>query len=360
MANQVKNEIWKTRPTYSSPAKISIDSPVVDDKNCGQDWSEIEIRQPYKSIDMYVEVLPQLNTYGIDGLGNAMGAERAKITHEWVEKGIVDEVIDRAEALLEEYNMDSQNQNAIQGYIDNAIKYLERATEIWKWWDGEFVPYGTPWQPKGPQGHPHYFVSVMESPHWPLSRHGARGCGSDPGSLSTVPTSKLDYVHPRPLENAPDIWPDFLTIRCPNNTEQVGHEHDANLYAELILSAIAHARCAAEAAAAVGIFYKNKARVSGKILAPKVSKFPSSGSKIYAPGPGGGLGGKGAGSYAVQPGEPHPPIIEPPEGGVGGGIPGPEEPHVPSDTSKPTKKKKDNTLLIAGAAAVGLFLFGKK
>ena len=66
-----------------------------------------------------------------------------------------------------------------------------------------------------------------------------------------------------------------------------------------------------------------------------------------------------AGDYTtLQPGEPRAPDVEPPEGGIGGAIPGEDG----SMTSKTTKsaKKKDNTLLIAGAAVAGLFLFSRR
>jgi hypothetical protein len=322
-----------------------MESIVLDGWGCGQNWGEIEVRQPYKGIDVYVEILPRLPGAIREDLVADLGHyERARIAREWVEDGMVDGAIEHAEDMLDRYNMDASNREAIQAYIKKALVYFENAQALWNYWSRRFVPGKTPADPmKAPN-----MVHVAGSPHWMLTSRAYPGCTEEMSwpDLGLIPVTQLDgnYGGGR----------DFLDVACPHKHEILAHHSDANVYYDLVVAAIMNARCASEAAAAVGLFYKNRSRISGKIKTPTKSKTNlGSAINIYAPG---GVK-QGPGAYApLQPGEPQPPII-----GAPAPEPGPEEPQIPEgDTKAARAKKKDNTILIAAAAGAALLIFGRK
>lgn len=356
MGSTVQNEIWDAKPEYTSPPKISVKSSPGRDWVCGRNWGEFEIRQPYKNIDVHSETVPAL-----EGINRAAlttpdpVTSHAGVVHGWVESGELDEAIGHAESMLDKYSMDAKNRAAIQEYVDRAVLYMERADRLWEFWADHFAPSGTPWQSHGEKGKTHYFVSVGEHPHWPLSYTAQPGCG---GKVDTgnIPVKDLPYVHSRPSKGAPDTWPDFMAIRCPGERALKAHEEDAKIYIDLVVAAFENARCASEAAAAVGVFYKNRSRIAGQILKPDIPKTKyGAGVNIYAPS------GEthGPGNYApLQPDEPQPPQIRQPD-------PAPEDPtpgEIPEIVPKPaaTKKKKGNTGILLGAAAVGVFILSRR
>lgn len=393
--NLGSKSIWDTRPEFSKPSLPSFSTPVLNGIGaCGSYWDFVEIRQPYKNIDKYVESLPKIISVGREDLDTDTATDRAKIIRHWVSiDGLTHDVISAAESMYEKYKriIDQKNSKAIKAHIDLAWKYANNAKKLWDWWANKYVSIRTPlfeeiditvsedseWLKKNYAAFLLHFggwakknkdkkvplANANYKIHWPLSEAKYAGCDQD---------------YPYPNLGVAEYGANFkdVFVNCPESYEFDAHYHDAQLYCDLVIASVAHARCATEASAAVGILYKNKATVSGKILPTQGPGLTDSASGWVLATKKPSISDTGSGIYA-PPSEPDSdaPIIEPPvteDGAPESGIE--EDDTIPDigiegdgivepDTAPETKKvskKKDNTMLIAGVAAVGLLLMMKK
>lgn len=318
--------IWKNHPKYSRPAAIKALSPI-SSKRCGSNWGAMDIEVPYKSVNQFKESLPKLP---FKRFGNNNGAEaykQAGVANEWLKSGKLGDVVDQATEMLDKYKISGSNKTAIKGYIQRAKDYAARANTLWNWWLILYVPGGAPTDPNDAflmqslhQVDKLIDVIAIGAPHWPLNEqyYGPRGeDGKGICKGNTFPSTKTWQT-----DTASGL--DYRTLACPHLHEVQGHRDDAILYRDLIVAAINNARCAAEAAAAVGVYEKNKAKSKSTLTIqydPKPAKKPP---VIGAPAP---------------------------------EAPAPEPSPIPTPPQK--TKKKDNTLLIAAAAAA-LLILGKK
>ena len=299
-------------PTAKSPAAGRSDRP------CGADWDiPVEIRAPYKNVDKFVNMLPMVYSL-YEALSDDLETSLPIMVTSDFRSAVID-AIDGAAEMLDEYNdagfMDGKNRSAIQKMIDRARSYVDHASKLKNYWKSEY------------SSHP-----GKAPPGWPLEQELAgNGCeykaAPEKGGIFT-------FTQDGPGE---------VNFTCPTTTDKDNHEADRTTFFKLMEAAVRNARCAQEAAAAVGTYYRNKdsydSQPGGGAVkyAPKKAELPKMGvAKMPAiPPPGAG-----------EPEEEPPVIEEEPE----------EEPPPPPPAKK---KKKDNTLLIAGAAALGLLMLKK-
>lgn len=291
------------RPVFDYiPTKPTEDSPAVAG-TCGREWySATPVRAPYKKVDKFVNNLPPIHHDAA-----AMNDDINVSIPVLVKRDFQDDLRDAirgGEEILDNYvehgYMDEKNRKAIQSMFDRAAKYLENALSLQLYWAEHYTP--------DPQ---------RAATGWPLEQEEyGNGCDGkyapEEGEAYTFTAQGADTV----------------AFTCPSWNAFDDHRKDRKMFAVLMDSALVNCRCAQEAAAAVGTFYRNKEAYNEQYGGMKLLYDPK---KKKGP------------SLKVAPREPTPPGI--PE--IGEEMPAPEA---------PAKKKKDNTLLIAGAAALGILL----
>jgi len=299
------------------------------DNPCGTSWhDQLEVRAPYKNTDKYLTVLPIMMEMGpyfttkstADHKGTEPDLEASLPS--LVEQSVHNEIkegIDGAQEWLDKYDdegyIDSKNRSSIQGIINRARKYYDHARALQNYWKDSYQPDPS----RGPRG-------------WPLqNEHFGSGCdykvAPDEGGIFTFGPGGAETVN----------------FTCPTQTALDQHNEDRLKYFKLLKAALVNARCAQEAAAAVGTYFRNKefydkqpgAGMSVK-YAPKKKAIPKMGVAKLVPE-----------TKPEPPPEPEPPVI-----------PEVDEEPEPEPTA-PAKKKKDNTMLIVGAAALGLLMLRK-
>lgn len=297
-------------PKMKSPGKGR------EDETCGADWDiNVEIRAPYKNVDKYLNVLPIIFAKYEALSGTLSDSLPIMVSRDF--QDALRDAIDGATELLFDYNnagyMDSKNRSSIDAMIDKARKYFEYALALQNYWESYSSDPG-----KGPVG-------------WRLEDELARdGCeykaAPEKGGIFTMTKDGAKTVN----------------FTCPTDTDKDHHESDRQTFFKLMEAAMRTCRCAQEAAAAVGSYFRNK--------------------EHYDSQPGAGMGVQFApkkaapkmGVAQMMPIEPEEePEEEPPE------IPEVEPEEEPPPPPPAKKKKKDNTLLIAGAAALGLLMLKK-
>lgn len=286
----------------------TIHSPV---SACGDNWwKDVRIRSPYKGTDLAFRTLPSL--------GEPSQVEQIDPEFLREMRGDLDRIGLFVSTHLEQLS-DRQRRN-IQTMLDRAAVYIDDAETIWNMWAAGFTT-----------------TTGGQVPPWALNDRPKGGINA--------------------------------------NIEE-GHKRDVDKWKKLVRSALRNLRCAEEVAKKATIRARNKERHQ------QGRRFGSNGL---------GLGGTNGVKKAqltpvsiipeasLQEGEidleeePIPdegPVLdeEPIDEEPVDEEPIEEEPVIPeesepeSDTSpaRPAKKKKDNTLLLAGAAAFGVLALSKR
>lgn len=312
-------------------------SPISDDV-CGKSWDQdVMVRVPYKGLNQNYTTLPAIN---VDRGGIVADLEKALpfvMAPQWnaqIAKAIAD-----AKYILTENNKihigDATNTNAINAIIDRADKYRKTAVGLIDYWK-------------------HWHTSSKEIGLWPLDRLWPVNCGNK------INGEKISYDSGLKVHN----------ITCPTGVDAAIRAMDRKRVRDLMVAALYNARCAQEGAAAVGVYYKNKKLFYGRqaVSGPntllynpqKRTTSPTIEASISASrfNQGGPSLGEDAPSFeeglSLDEGAPNLGEELTPEETV------PTE-TVPAETAPVTAppKKKDNTLMIVGAAAVAGLLMMK-
>lgn len=310
------------------------------DKVCGVDWeTEAQIRKPYKGVDQYVEVLPPVYHSFEASASNLNQSIPVLVSQDF--KSSIKSAISLAREILDEYreggNIDDGNFSAIGSMIDRAEKYYNFAVSLQDFWEnyssGIYIHNGI----------------TNHIGKWPLEQEEfGNGCGN-----MTYP-SQVDFYAGPQVGNVP--------LDCPQGYHVAWHKRDRVAFRQLMIAAIFNCRCAQEAAATVGIYNKNKksyysrhgaglglqyapkkkksSEINKSIISAKFSSSPGAEGDDAPPDFTGTLGSSGT---EIEPGTPGDP-------GSQGSSAGPE---------KVKRKKKDNSILIIGAAAIGFMLMKK-
>ena len=298
----------------------TIQSPI---SACGDNWwKDVRIRCSYKGTDIAFRTLPSL--------GEPMQVES-------IDPEFLDEIrgdIERVAIFVAEHldELSDRQKGNIEKLLARATAYVADAELIWKFWASGFTIPGD-----------------GQIPPWPLN-------GQPKGSI--------------------------------NGNIEEGHKKDADKWKRLVRAALRNLRCAEEVAKKATIRLRNKLRHQ------QGRRFAGNGLGGLAPeDPENGNGGPVFKQAAFSPATPDPdeegdselqggeidleeePIIDEEEEELAETDedpelpPDPEPPEEPipppivdedPEPKAPPKKKKDNTLLIAGAAALGVLALSKR
>lgn len=293
---------------------------------CGDNWwKDVRIRCPYKGTDIAFRTLPSLG-------------EPAQV--EMIDPGFLDEMRvdnERITIFVAEHfaELSDKQRTNIKTLLDRATAYIADAEQIWKLWASGFTTPGS-----------------GQIPSWPLN-------GQPKGSI--------------------------------NGNIEEGHKKDVDKWKRLVRAALRNLRCAEEVAKKATIRLRNKLRYA------QGRRFGTNGLGGIVPEENGNGGVEiftKTDFTPVSPGETMPQVeseatmpevsselqegeINLEESIVDEGeefleeeeideFPEPEPPDIPSPPvdeveGKPTSaKKKDNALLIAGAAALGVLALSKR
>lgn len=297
------------RPQFQAPTFPNQKSPSeAGTGKCGSSYHiQYEVRAPYKSADKYSNVLPV--AYSGTEIGqNDIEASLEEVSKEGFHSALKD-AIKGALEILQDYSkdgyIDDANRAVIIKMVNRANNYQSQAKEIRDWWETKYQP-----------------DSAVAVYGWPLTKDNVQGC------TSWAPNTGGVYVGGSGGATA-------LEFTCPTTADRDLHDADRLAYQQLLYAAMLNARCAQEAAATVGTYNRNKEFLEGLSGGMGLAKAPPKKT------PGGTITTK------VPPTSEHPEDPEP-------------EIDLEPETSKP-KKKKDNTLLLAGAAGLGLLILkGRK
>jgi hypothetical protein len=259
----------------------------------------------------------------------------------------IEDLIDDAADLRSAYGgdglIDQENSSAISKLITEARDHLKKAKKLKSHWSKAWISSDLP---KG----------------WPLENQWYNDKCEDRFAPETFQSFTMTPQGAQTTE-----------VVCPKEDLYRDHQADRLLYVDLVRSALLKARCAQEAAAAVGTYHRNKKEYEkgmkgsaatrlqmgmsdGVVDAHQLGIAPREPGPGYIPGIGIGNGGSDDPFDMPQPGEP------PSMGGEiddEDGLPEPDEEEAPKKKSK--KKSGGSGLLIAGAAVLGLLAFsGKK
>jgi len=347
-------------PRYSSPI------PGVDGL-CGSSYyDEVEVRVPYGGIDKYANRLP---AYALeiflarkpDNMEDPEFKQQLDYTLQLEVLNKIEDLIDDAADLRSAYAgdglIDQKNNAAIGKLLNEARDHLKKAKKLKSHWSKAWISSDLP---KG----------------WPLENQWY----NDKCENRFAPdTFEIFTMTPQGAQTSEQV--------CPEESIYRDHQADRLLYVDLVRSALLKARCAQEAAAAVGTYHRNKREYEkgmkssaatrlqmqgGSSSEPLEPSIDASGLIGRVPG---GAEPPPAGEDGTDDGFPFPGFPgEPPD--MGGGLEGDDDEGLPepddegvtgadedSATSKPKKSKKKSGgsgLLIAGAAVLGLLAFGGK
>lgn len=299
---------------------------------CGQSFHEVlEVRAPYQGVDQYVNALPIV--YGDIVLGSTDDSQFDNVLRLALQAAVREDIaegIEGAREMVKNYRrdglIDSDNNATINKMLNRAEDYLKKAARIQEFWEEDAYINN-----ELPQG-------------WPLDEPWYPNCENK----FAPQKAQIFVMTPKGAKTQ--------EVTCPSKDVYNDHELDRRLMVDLVQAALFNTRCAQEAAASVGTYNRNKKRF--------IDEQKKAGAK--------GLqteGDDGPPRVTIKTATIDPKLIP--------GIKDEDAPQIPSDddepaddestsdedglpepdTSKPKKKvkKKDNTLLLAGAAAIGIF-----
>jgi len=320
------------RPSFSEPKTPEMKSPApeISEKLCGVSWNDpVRVRVPFRNIDKYEVHLAPFGDMEImpDPMGDPDFIKTSRAVKKRLDDGSIGEFVYSAREMLEGYKkeglIDPKNYGIIDALIKRAGKYIDNGKRLWSYWATE---YFTP--------NSHYVVDG-----WPLDKmdifEGVVPAVSSLCGSKRAPET-VDHEFWNESKGARGDW-DIIKIGCPSAIDAHTHAGDRELFCRFGLAAVINARCAQEAATAVGIYNRNKKMQVGLGVKARVSERPEIGA----------LAAKMAKEKEFDPG-----LITPAEA-----VP-PELPELKPEEPKP--KKKDNTMLIVGAAALGILAVSKK
>ena len=292
------------RPNYNfEPKTPSTKSPIPGKTGdtCGIDWHlNIEVRVPYKHIDNFVNVLPIIHQEYAAIDSDLSISLPILLGGEF--QGKLQAAVTGAREILNTYTdggyMDTKNRNAILVMVNRAQSYLSKAKALQKYWD-------------------EYSSDPGKGPGWPLSMATmGNGCEHEvapkKGSIFTMSGG----------------GPAVVEFVCPTQQSKSNHSVDRAMFYKLMRAALYNCRCAQEGAASVGTYNRNKEVFNSRASVGGVMQAPA----------------------AVKP------KFGIMQATVGAG----DEPdNEPAEEPEAPKKKKDNTLMLVGAAAIGLLMLKK-
>ena len=325
-----------------SPQSPAGESPIpaVTDA-CGSTFHmKQEVRAPYKGVDKYINVLPVV--IGDLTIMSSIASEFDNVLDLAMSFSVINAIhtaIDDAREMKDQYRKDgyieSKNNATIGQMIVRAEDYIKKARRIRDFWDDAYVGQNLP------QG-------------WPLDVKWYSNC-EDKFAPDTIEVLTMT-----------DEGPKMQEVTCPKKEYYDDHEADRILYVQLIQSALLNARCAQEAAAAVGTYNRNKEEYQ-KTVGAKQKKLQQAAPSGPSPDPidSTRLAVMSTSPMPIEPGdeppiedappiEDEPPVVD--DEDEEGGLPEPDE----GEAKPVAKKKKDNTILIVGAAALGFLMLGRK
>ena len=354
MARLYPNE-KSSSPRYKSPI------PGIDGL-CGTSYyDEIEVRVPYGGIDKYINRLP---AYPLeiflarkpDKMEDPEFKQQLDYTLQLEVLNKIDDIIDDAADLRSAYAgdglMDQENSSAISKLLNEARDHLNKAKKLKSHWSKAWISSDLP---KG----------------WPLDRQWFNDQCIDRFAPETFEVFTMTPQGAQTTE-----------VVCPEKDLYRDHQADRLLYVDLVRSALLKARCAQEAAAAVGTYNRNKKEYEKGMkgsAAKRLQMMQGAPSEPLDP-----IDATRLGISIVGPGDGPPPPTDPPgttpfpmpQPGdpppMGGGFddedglpePEPEDEEEEEEAPAPKRSKKKgggSGLLIAGAAVLGLLAFsGKK
>lgn len=261
-----------------------LDSPVPIVETCGESFAQnVRVRVPYRDMSAYEAQLPPIMS--------AMPVEGAALSQ-------IEAAIELAQATIDGRNpdvpaqlilggttheqgdllvvVDRPNYDAIRHLLDRARYFLGRAQTLWDWWANDWRPEIQRIIDQRP-GAPMSIPEARErlAIRWPLDRtiadmtkdvageqgrYGAACAQATPGEWAGQDDA------PQALPGG-EPWVDLSTtpvpgmataVRCPSNTDRHLHAADRELYRRLAGAALMWARCAQEAAYAVGLYRLNE------------------------------------------------------------------------------------------------------
>jgi len=296
------------RPQFSAPVLPSMESPSsTSSSKCGTNYHiPFEIRAPFKSTDKYSTTLPI--AWSETSIGSVNISDSLPVALKGSFHVALKAAIEGAREILGKFDdegyIDTANRTKINQMLARSEEYIQRAKEIREWWDEQYRP-----DPDAPiYG-------------WPLSEDNVDGC------QGFAPSKGGAYV------SLPGQGMTNIEFTCPTPEDAEKHDADRESYRGFLYAALVTARCAQEAAAAVGTFNRNKEYAE-----------QLSGGMVLAQGAG---GGSSPGKTLATGNPPKSRPEDPSEDG---------EPEVEVTPESKPKKKKDNTLLMVGAAGLGFLL----
>jgi hypothetical protein len=322
-----------------NPAVPSQKSPVpgYEGETCGDSWHfDVEVRKPYSYTDEFSVILaglagaelaspvefggdPVFYRGPLEAAYKLLDSDTFENSHRAAQFGL--------DGWVAEGYVGETNRKAIQKMLDRAIKYFNQAAELKQYWFGYMSDPNIP------------FMGVGMG--WPLwERIEDRWDGTC--EFRRAPKKgTVSYT----VEGAGDVSDSYT---CPSQEKVDEHNADAITMQKIALAAVKNLRCAQEALYVVGFYEKNKEIRTG------IKKgAPTRGTSRLGILPSGGLKKATLIPLDLEPDvEPGAPVIPEPD----------PEPPTTTDpgVEAPAPKKKDNTLLIVGAAAVALLVLGKK
>lgn len=272
---------------------------------CGDNWwKDVRVRAPFKGTDRAYRTLPSLG-------------EPSQVEH--VDPEFLEEILgdhERVTKFVEKHfnTLSDRQRKNVSLMLDRCKHYIAAATLIWKSWASGFTT-----------------SNVGQVPPWPLN-------GQPKGAI--------------------------------NGNIEEGHKRDVERWKKLVRAALRNLRCAEEVAKKATIRARNRRRHK------EGRRYGGVGEAIAAQDHGM--------SYAPAPTEPPPPEDELDEGEIdleslptiGIDLSEDEDPTIAEEPlfeeeaeaieieetlpPAPAKKKKDNTLLVAGAAALGVLVLARR
>lgn len=347
----------------TSPPQFDSPVPGVESVCGAKYYDEIIVRAPYMNTNRHARKLtayPVEITFGNKppSMDSPEFDKQLKYALEKSTLNLIDEVINDAYDMLTEYVtggfIDSKNITAIDNLISEARSQITKAKKIDNHWRN-------------------YWISPQVTKGWPLENQWLNDNCENRFAPDTYEAFTMTPQGAKMTEQT-----------CPAESVYWDHQKDRLLYVDLVRGALLRARCAQEAAAAVGTYHRNKKEYEKEMKVSAATRLQmrggSSSGTLEPPLDASGLVGLIPGDAEPPPadgaddGFPFPGYPGEPPGMGGGleeddeGLPEPDDEDITSadgdsSTSKSKKSKKKgggSGLLIAGAAVLGLLAFGGK
>lgn len=248
-------------------------SPVTGVGVCGTSYNRsVDVRSPYQQIDRYgVTLQPVMSqapttAASLVSIALTIASAQAMIDGEDTQVRVRLKLggLPQDEGAVWSIT-DAANRNAIQDLIDRAKFYLGWARALWDYWANDWRPKVVGFT-KRAGGRPPNLRTIERglTVRWPLSAMSVNQI-SQPGWANPYGQRCFAAIQASPTGVTPTITMDDtpsqdweIRVQCPTSEEITQHASDRQLFRDLAEAALLWARCAQEAAAAVGIYHRNR------------------------------------------------------------------------------------------------------